>query len=232
MGLDNGLAITPPMGHRTWNQFGIAVNQTLMEQIFGALADRSRSVDGAPKSLLDLGYSHAGIDDGWQRCGSGPGGEGFHDAQGRPIWNAEAFPDVPAMTRRAAAAGIVAGTYANNCHCADHTCGDAKCYAGEVNNTLALGFGSLKVDGCGPLGNVSDFAARLNASGTPVLIENCHNGRPTRDAATGAVRCDMHLFRTSADIRPTFGSVLANLLTVDEPNRQGLTGPGCWAYPE
>ena len=41
-----------------------------------------RLVDGRPTSLLDLGYQHAAIDDGWQACGSGPGGVGFHNASG------------------------------------------------------------------------------------------------------------------------------------------------------
>ena len=44
--LDNGLAITPPLGFRTWNQFGLNVNTTMMEQTFRAMVDRSRTVDG------------------------------------------------------------------------------------------------------------------------------------------------------------------------------------------
>jgi alpha-galactosidase len=35
--LDNGLAITPPRGFRTWNQFGIDVNQTMMTEVFHAM---------------------------------------------------------------------------------------------------------------------------------------------------------------------------------------------------
>ena len=54
---------------------------------------------------------------------------------------------------------------------------------------------------------------------------NCHRGTPTR-GADGSVRCDMNLFRTSKDIRPTFGSIVSNLLTVDKFNAAGLTGPG------
>ena len=59
-----GLARTPPMGFRTWNEFGEDVNQTLMEQVYAALADRRHTVDGRPTSLVDLGYRHAGLDDG------------------------------------------------------------------------------------------------------------------------------------------------------------------------
>jgi hypothetical protein len=57
--LDNGLALSPPMGWRSWNQFGLDINQTLVEQQYRAIVDKSRGV-----SLLELGYSHAGIDDG------------------------------------------------------------------------------------------------------------------------------------------------------------------------
>lgn len=35
-------------------------------------------------SLLDVGYTHIGIDDGWQHCGVGVN-HSFHDGQGKPI---------------------------------------------------------------------------------------------------------------------------------------------------
>ena len=41
----------------------------------------------------------------------------------------------------------------------------------------------------------------------------------------------MHLFRTGPDARPTYGNILTNLLTMQQFNGQGLTGPGCWAHP-
>ena len=92
---------------------------------------------------------------------------------------------------------------------------------------MEWGLVSIKVDGCGAEKNVSKYAELLNATGTPVLLENWHNGSPKRDAS-GKGDCPMHLFRTSKDIRPTFGSILGNLGTVDKFNSQGLTGPGCW----
>ena len=64
-----------------------------------------------------------------------------------------------------------------------------------------------------------------NLTQTSRSDRNCHRGTPTR-GADGSVRCDMNLFRTSKDIRPTFGSIVSNLLTVDKFNAAGLTGPG------
>ncbi len=53
------------------------------------------------------------------------------------------------------------------------------CFAGDVQATLDFGFEEIKLDGCGDEKNVTLFAALFNASGKPVLIENCHNGNPT-----------------------------------------------------
>ena len=108
--------------------------------------------------------------------------------------------------------------------------------------------GCHQVDSCGTEKNISLFADLLNASGVPVLLENCHEGAPTRmgdgsvspsarlscypplhphppsspllkhllkgeggcsrmtvSPTARSVRCDMNLFRTSKDIRPTYG---------------------------
>jgi hypothetical protein len=208
----------------------------MMEQTFRAMVDRSRTVDGKPTSLRDLGYVHAGIDDGFQACGTGPqaeggGKRGFHNGSGFPNVDLDKFPDMNKLTAYAHSLGIVPGWYANNCHCADHSeiCeGLGLCYHGDVAATVAYGFLGLKVDGCGAQKNFSEYAPLFNATGVKVLLENCHEGQPVREA-DGTVHCPMHLFRTSADIRPTYGAVISNLLTVDKYNAAGLTGPGCWA---
>jgi alpha-galactosidase len=88
--LDNGLALTPPMGWRSWNCFHGDVNDTIIKATVDALVQKH---DG--KSLLDAGYNHVGVDDGWQSCGAGPGGS-FHDKDGKPIVNETTFPDLKA----------------------------------------------------------------------------------------------------------------------------------------
>jgi hypothetical protein len=107
LAIDNGLGIVPSRGWRSWNEFGDDINQATIEAQMEALASRRRTVGGKPTSLADLGFRDAGIDDGWQMCNSH--GQGFHNASGYPIVNESRFPDLRAMTAKAAKLGLTAG---------------------------------------------------------------------------------------------------------------------------
>ena len=72
------------------------------------------------------------------------------------------------------------------------------------------------IDFPGAQKNFSQYAALFNATGVRVLLENCHEGAPARHAGSDQVHCPMHLFRTSGDIRPTYGAIVKNLLTVNK----------------
>jgi alpha-galactosidase len=116
---DNGVAITPPMGWRSWNCFHGDVSDELMRTQIDAL-NVKRPVKGANSamSLLDLGFNRLGIDDGWQACGEGsmvqPGGT-FHDSAGKPLVNKTKFPfGLRALTDYASSKGIELGFYWNN----------------------------------------------------------------------------------------------------------------------
>ena len=99
-GNDNGLSKTPPLGWRSWNLYGGNVNQSLIQNIMDGVTKRSRSVDGKPTSLCDLGYCDVGLDDNWQACGSPDAAPGmhYHDIHGNPLVNKQRFPDFKAMT--------------------------------------------------------------------------------------------------------------------------------------
>lgn len=90
----------PPLGWSSWYAFGGCgqVSQTKMEQTFEKLVNRS-VVIGSNKSLHDVGYQFANLDDGWQDCGQGVNG-GFHDKDGVPMMNPTTFPNVTAMTAK------------------------------------------------------------------------------------------------------------------------------------
>ena len=94
LGNPNGLAATPPMGWRSWNFMKQNVSQ---ERILQQVAAVTASRNGKP-SLLELGYNHVGIDDGWQACGAGVN-HSFHNATGYPIINLTRFPSMLAMNR-------------------------------------------------------------------------------------------------------------------------------------
>lgn len=56
-----------------------------------------------------------------------------------------------------------------------------KHYQGDVQATIDFGFDGIKLDGCGEFMNLSYFADLMNATGRPILIEDCHCKRdPTR----------------------------------------------------
>jgi len=222
-GLDDGVAVSPPMGWRSWNQFGKFINQSLLEAHFAALADRSRAVDGVPTSLLDLGYERASIDDGWALWG--PNNTGYHNASGYPIVNTSRFPDMAGMTSKARSLGLKAGWYENG-----GFNWDTGTYGGVINSTLDFGFEGIKLDRGGGADNPLTVSSMFNASGKRILQEN-NNAKAHRDKA-GNVVCPMHLFRTGLDIRPTFGSVLNGMRSTRTFNEEGLTGPGCWAHAD
>lgn len=226
--IDNGKGTTPPMGWRSWNLFGANVNQKVIEGIMDGMVSRKRMVDGKPTSLCDLGYCDVGLDDNWQTCGAhGLHQYSYHDDAGLPIVNEDRFPDMKAMTNKAHRLGLTAGWYHNNCICAERTCG-SKCYEGDVAALVEFGFDSVKLDGCGSMTDLGLYETLLNASGVPILIENCHWGMTTPNASW----CPFNYYRTSGDVRAAYGSILANLHTTFHWAEAGLSRPGCWAYPD
>ena len=161
----------PPMGWRSWNWFACDVNQTIMEQQAAAMA---AVPSWASKSLLQLGYSHIGLDDCWQSC-TGPKGS-FHDpTTGDPIVNTTAFPSLAAMVSHAAALGLQSGFYGDNCRChvGERQVGVTH-YDEDVALTLEAGFAGTKIDSCG---NQRDMTKYAELSGREL------RQRPGRDGA-------------------------------------------------
>jgi hypothetical protein len=78
--------------------------QAIAENV-AALVNRSRSVDGVPTSLWDLGYRTAGIDGGYNACVNGT----MHDAGGNPLIDTSLFPDMKGLVDGAHALGVKMG---------------------------------------------------------------------------------------------------------------------------
>ena len=175
--IDNGLGLKPPLGWRSYNAFGGDINQVRMSAMMDMLVDRSRVVDEKPTSLLDLGYSHVGLDGGWNHCFSE--NKTFHWASdGRPVWN-DGFPDPAGMVAKAHMLELKPGWYLNNCGCAEnHFEGEMvdRVMRGSVRMLAEQGWDGVKFDSCSMFHNLTRWAELMNETGRPVLIENCHQG--------------------------------------------------------
>ena len=100
---------------------------------------------------------------------------------------------------------------------------------------------------------MSEWARLLNATGQPVLLENCHQGGlvPGQDipgqevdgtgtfcqGTAGGSDCPYHVFRTSDDIYNHWENAVNNInsvtpyLTQADPKIAPRSRPGMWAYP-
>jgi hypothetical protein len=146
--LDNGLALTPPLGWRSFNAFWGIIDQTKMEGTMDAMTNRSRTVGGVATSLLDLGYNHVGLDGGWNYCY--PNNKTFHQADGTPVWcdwakgrpcqGNVSFPNPQGMVDKAKALGLSPGWYLNNCGCNEHQ------FVGKMVDTIMKGSVKALVD--------------------------------------------------------------------------------------
>eukprot|EP01116_Phalansterium_solitarium_P006537 TRINITY_DN18871_c0_g1_i1.p1 TRINITY_DN18871_c0_g1~~TRINITY_DN18871_c0_g1_i1.p1 ORF type:complete len:430 (-),score=107.71 TRINITY_DN18871_c0_g1_i1:154-1443(-) len=224
-GFPNDLGTRPPMGWRSWNAFYSTTTQAMLTAQINALVMRRHSIDGVPTSLQDLGYNRIGMDDGWQLCGAGVNGS-FHNASGWAIIDTAKFPDITAMTTYAHSLNVSMDWYLDNDGCAE---GDKvpPYYANDAALTAMLGWDGAKFDGGGPGYNMTAWAVAFNATGRPLLMENCNDADPFRPTATD---CPYNFFRTSIDNSPNFISAVSNLL--DTEPYLSLSRPGCFAYPD
>ena len=104
---DDGVAITPLMGWRDWNQFGGDIDQDTMLSTMFAM---SAPFPGTNVSLASLGFRDVGLDDVWQLCGSyGPSNWTYHDVDGNPVVDTARFPNMSALPATAHALGLTAG---------------------------------------------------------------------------------------------------------------------------
>ena len=122
-----------------------------------AMTDQSRGF-----SLLDLGFSDVGVDDGWQACGGGvqldnattgcaPFCESFHAADGTPLLNRSKFQSLEAMVAYGHGKKVTMGWYDNNCMCGDEYTKRANatwrqlCNEGDIKLLLDAGFDGVKI---------------------------------------------------------------------------------------
>jgi hypothetical protein len=102
----------------------------------------------------------------------------------------------------------------------------------DAQAAAALGFSGIKIDGCGNEPSMTAWATALNATGVPLMLENCNDNTPFRPTRLpdGTVDCPYNFFRTSIDGAPNFRSTMWNVLQTVQ--YLDVASPGCFAYAD
>jgi hypothetical protein len=177
----NGLERTPLRGWRSWQAFAADVDQQIMEDIMRGVAKRRPlGAGGAMVSLADMGYRDVGLDAGYEMVGQGYMGS-CHTESGHMLINTTRFPSFKQMTGTAHALNLTASWYLNSDPCKGlNETAVGQTYRPDSEDAVRYGFDGVKFDSQpgGPNSNITEWAIALNATGKPMLIENCEDKNP------------------------------------------------------
>jgi alpha-galactosidase len=220
--LENGLALTPPMGWNSWNRFACNVTEDLVKSAADALVS---------SGMKDAGYEYVVIDDCWQVS---------RDAAGDIVADTKTFPSgIKALADYIHSRGLKFGIYsdAGTMTCAKrpgsrgHEFQDALQYA-------AWGVDYLKYDWCNT-GTENAQAAystmrdALKAAGRPIVFSLCEWGSSKPWLWAKDVG---NLWRTTGDISDCWDCKKGHLSFAQILDLQvGLetyAGPGHWNDPD
>lgn len=236
-GLDNGLALTPPMGWMDWERFRCNINcikypnDCISERLIKQQADRL-----AEDGYKDAGYEYVSIDDCWSNK--------KRDPSGSLQPNSTRFPNgMKALADYLHGKGLKLGLYADYgfLTCAgypgsiDHIEQDAKTFASwEIDY--------LKVDGCFSDPSTFDvgypkFTEALNATGRPILL-SCE--WPDYQQKIGikpdyaAIARNCNTWRNYHDVQDQWSSVLSIVdhFAEKQDTFTAAAGPGHWNDPD
>jgi hypothetical protein len=215
--LDNGLALTPPMGWNDWNAFGCDVSEQLVERT----ADKI-----VASGLKDAGYTYVNIDDCWLTHS--------RDASGALVPDPAKFPDgIRGVADYVHAKGLKLGIYesAGTLTCAGYP-GSLGHERQDAASFASWGVDYLKYDNCYNQGipSLQRYTAMrdaLAATGRPIVYSLCNWGNENVASWGSGVG---NLWRTTGDIDASFGDMLWNF----HQNVQLAAGakPGAWNDPD
>ncbi|MGA5037498.1 NPCBM/NEW2 domain-containing protein [Streptomyces capoamus] len=219
--LDDGLALTPPMGFNNWNSTHCRAE--FDEAMVKGVADLF-----VQKGLKDAGYRYVNLDDCWALPN--------RDAHGELVPDPARFPNgIGAVADYVHAKGLKLGIYTS---AGTKTCNSAG-FPGALGHEYSdarqfadWGVDYLKYDNCNNQGVDAQQRYRtmrdaLKATGRPIVYSICEWGqnKPWEWAADVG-----HLWRTTGDISDSWSSMLSIL-------KQNLplaphAGPGHWNDPD
>ena len=219
MPLNNGLALTPPMGWNSWNKFGCNVSESLIKEIADAMVSTG---------MKKAGYQYVNIDDCWQVS---------RDADGKIVADPKTFPSgIKALADYVHSKGLKLGIYtdAGTMTCAkrpgslDHELQDARTYADWGIDYVKIDWCNTKERGLEPATQYAKFRDALAQPGRPIVFSICNWG--VKDPWTWGPSTG-NLWRTTGDIQDKWSSLIKIL---DNPNQQhaDAAGPGAWNDPD
>ncbi|ELT96522.1 hypothetical protein CAPTEDRAFT_183492 [Capitella teleta] len=229
--LDNGLALTPPMGWLSWERFECNTNcredpdNCIGERLVMQMADRM-----AQDGFLAAGYEYIALDDCW------PARD--RDPKGNILPDPERFPHgMKALADYVHSLGLKLGLYAD---VGRHTCagfpGSLDHYEQDSNTFAEWGVDMVKFDGCNtdeqhfeigyPL-----FGFYLNKTRRPIMY-SCEWALYARakgfKANYTAVAETCNTFRVYGDIWDNYESIqsISKWYADDEGNFSAVAAPG------
>jgi alpha-galactosidase len=233
LALDNGLALTPPMGWNSWNRFMCSVDERIVKACADAMVN---------SGMKEAGYQYVVIDDCWM--------ERDRDAQGNMVVNKSKFPSgMKEMGKYIHDKGLKFGIY--TCPGTQTCQGLAGSYGHDQQDAdMFAGWGVdyLKYDCCNIPSEVRDTTElykRMHAAivntGRPMVFSIADWGlnRGWEWAQPYA-----HLYRTEWDIIGCYdcwrswepGARMDGFTgTIDKTENRGISdthGPGHWLDPD
>ena len=215
--LNNGLALTPPMGWNNYNAYGNTATATLIEQTALAIHDNG---------MQAAGYDYVNTDDAWM--------ESSRDSSGNLVPNPTKFPNGMApVVAYVHSLGLKFGLYedAGTETCAGYP-GSLGYETQDANLFASWGVDYLKYDNCNNEGisaetRYTTMRNALAATGRPILLSLCSWGQDsvwTWGASVG------NMWRTTGDISDNFSSMLSNFHS--NVGLAAYAGPGGWNDPD
>ncbi|MCF1592789.1 NPCBM/NEW2 domain-containing protein [Streptomyces muensis] len=219
--VDDGLALTPPMGFSNWNSTHCRAefNESMVKGIADIFVE---------KGLKDAGYEYVNLDDCWALPS--------RDANGKLVPDPVRFPNgIKAVADYVHAKGLKLGIYTS---AGTKTCNPAG-FPGALGHEYSdarqfadWGVDYLKYDNCNNQGadaklRYTTMRDALKATGRPIVYSICEWGEnePWEWAADVG-----HLWRTTGDISDNWGSMLS-ILKRNLPLAP-YAGPGRWNDPD
>lgn len=235
--LDNGLALTPPMGWMAWERFRCNVDckndphNCISESLFMTMADLLVS-----EGYADVGYKVVSMDDCWIAS--------KRDAEGKLQPDSSRFPSgLKALGDYYHAKGLLFGMYEDY---GNYTCAGYPGILGHLEddaNTFAeWGVDYIKLDGCYADTKDMDkgypeFGTYLNATNRPIVY-SC--SWPDYQLAEGmtpdweSIIKTCNLWRNFDDIQDSWDSVtsIINYYGDNQDKINPNAGPGHWNDPD